>query len=356
MIAIEDRVVTTITIFSSILMIGMLVVLMSIPGLHMTSVEMAEQTGYASGVSVLSMLRDDSMLLQTSDEYAEQRNHQLRFEIPSTTDMDDISVETDYMTRCTTIDIPGIGNTYFYDYPMIGVADGILDLWYDVADGKGTIEIRMDAVYECKTTIKDRYLYLDFLTPHDVYDYVIAIDAGHGGEDVGANLENVYEKDISLAVVNKLREKFDADEHNIGVYYTRTDDSGLSLSERVDLANSVEADAFVSVHVNSTDSGRQSGIHGTSVLYLVSDETGASKALAQNCLDGMLRHMGSSSKGLVPGDEIKIIRLSKSPVALCELGFITNEEERTLMMSEDYQEKAAQGIYEGILSSIGITQ
>lgn len=356
MTQLEDKIARTITIFISVLMLGTVIVLAAVPGIHKQAVAMGVQSGYSTGVSVLDMLRDNSIMLQTSEDYAEQMNHQMRLEIPSTTDIDEIKVKSDYMARSITITIPGIGNTYFYDYPMIGTQDGIMDLWYDVSDGKGTLDIRMDGVYECETTVKDRYLYLDFLTPHEKYDHVVVVDAGHGGEDVGANMEGIYEKDISLAVVKQLKQKFDADEHNIGVYYTRTKDNGMSLAERVDLANAVDADAFVSVHVNSTDSGRQSRIHGTSVLYLVSDESGASKNLAQNCLDGMLGNMGSLSKGLIPGDDIKIIRLSEVPVALCELGFITNEDERNLMVTEDYQNKAAQGIYEGILGSIGIQE
>ena len=78
--------------------------------------------------------------------------------------------------------------------------------------------------------------------------------------------------------------------------------------------------------------------------------------LAGFCLDNLLAELGSESKGLVAGDEIYIIRTSKVPVALCEIGFITNPQEQALMITDDYQQKAAKGIYKGILQKLGIKE
>ena len=57
----------------------------------------------------------------------------------------------------------------------------------------------------------------------------------------------------------------------------------------------------------------------------------------------------SRNRGLVEGDSIYIIRTSKVPVALIEVGFMTNQQELDLLRSEDYQKKAALGIYHAIL-------
>lgn len=75
------------------------------------------------------------------------------------------------------------------------------------------------------------------MTPHEVYDKVVVIDAGHGGN--ARELQSrALMKDIDLAIVLKVKELFDqAGDKSVGVYYTRTDDSNPSLEQRVDMAN-----------------------------------------------------------------------------------------------------------------------
>lgn len=188
------------------------------------------------------------------------------------------------------------------------------------------------------------------MTPQEVYDKVVVIDAGHGGRAPGANETGVNEKEIDLDIVLQLKKILDEDDHNIGVYYTRTDDSNPTFDQRVQLANKSDADLFISVHNNSTNSGRMSSANGTAVMYNESDESElGSKRLAQICLEEVTGQLQSRNRGLVEGDSIYIIRTSKVPVALIEVGFMTNQQELDLLRSEDYQKKAALGIYHAIL-------
>ena len=76
-----------------------------------------------------------------------------------------------------------------------------------------------------------------------------------------------------------------------------------------------------------------------------------SKAFAQICLDHVTEALKSRDKGLVEGDEIYIIRTSEVPVALIEVGFMTNQEELNLLNSTDYQKKAAEGVYDAVLDA-----
>lgn len=146
----------------------------------------------------------------------------------------------------------------------------------------------------------------------------------------------------------QLKEIFDESEENIGVYYTRTDDSNPTFDQRVQLANKSDANLFISIHNNSTGSGRMSTANGTSVMYDEADETGRSKAFAQICVDEVSEQLGSRNRGIVEGDSIYIIRNSEVPVALIEVGFMTNQEELKLLCSEDYQKNTAIGIYNAI--------
>jgi N-acetylmuramoyl-L-alanine amidase len=214
------------------------------------------------------------------------------------------------------------------------------------------IEITMDQVYELDMDYDENYYYFDFLTPHEVYDKVVVVDAGHGGRAPGATKQGINEKDIDLGIVLQLKKIFDNSGGNIGVYYTRTDDSNPTFDQRVQLANKSQADLFISIHNNSTKSGRMSSTHGTQVMYSESDtkELG-SKAFAQICLDHVTEALESRDKGLVEGDEIYIIRTSEVPVALIEVGFMTNQEELNLLNSTDYQKKAAEGVYDAVLDA-----
>jgi N-acetylmuramoyl-L-alanine amidase len=116
----------------------------------------------------------------------------------------------------------------------------------------------------------------------------------------------------------------------------------------------LEADLFLSVHNNSTASGRMSTINGTEVMYRVTDTSNLSKEFAQTCLDSLLWNLGSESKGLVPGDEIYIIRTSEVPVALVEVGFMTNQEELDLLNTEAYQQKSAQALYDAMKNMLEV--
>ena len=170
---------------------------------------------------------------------------------------------------------------------------------------------------------------------------------GHGGRAVGANKQGINEKDIDLAIVLKLKEIFDNSDQNIGVYYTRTDDSNPTFDQRVQLANKSDADLFSSIHNNSTRSGRMSGTSGTQVMY---DETSeASRQFAQICLEEVTGRIGSRDKGLVEGDSIYIIRTSEVPVALIEVGFMTNKDELEKLNSDAYQRETAEGVYQAVL-------
>lgn len=277
---------------------------------------------------------------------------QLRLELPLGVTGDKLKVTQDYVTQTIDIQIPYADEEYFYEYPMLGRSDNIDSLNYESREGYGVVEFVTNEVYELSTSYDEDYYYIDFLTPQEVYDKVVVIDAGHGGNAPGATKQGIYEKDIDLDIVLKLKEIFDASEDkSIGVYYTRTEDVNPSFENRVGLANKSHANLFISVHNNSTQSGRMSSINGTQVMYdeLKENEEMGTKGLAQICLEEVTAMTGSSNKGLVGGNDIFIIRTSEVPVALIEVGFMTNQTELNNLKTEAYQERVAQGIYNAIM-------
>lgn len=275
----------------------------------------------------------------------------LSLRLPDGVSEEDIHFINDYVTQTIQITIPGTDEAYFASHPVTGSSNHIDSLSYVQKGEQGLIEIVMDRVYEINTGYENGSFYFDFLTPHEVYDKVVVIDAGHGGRAPGATKQGVNEKDIDLAIVLQLKKILEEQGQNIGVYYTRTDDSNPTFDQRVQLANKSDADLFISIHNNSTGNGRMSSASGTAVMYDESDETGMSQKLAEICAKEVTDEIGSRNRGIIEGDSIYIIRTSDVPVALIEVGFMTNKEELRRLCSEDYQEKTATGIYKAILQA-----
>ncbi len=272
---------------------------------------------------------------------------QLRIRLPEGVDGSAVEITNDYVTQTVRVVVPGTNEAYFESEPISGSSSYINMLSYANQGEEGVIEIVTNQVYELDMGTEEGYVYFNFLSPHEVYDKVIVIDAGHGGRAPGATKQGIKEKDIDLAITQRLQEIFAASGENIGVYVTRTDDSNPTFDQRVQLANRSQADLFISIHNNSIASGRMSGVRGTQVMY--DEKSEESRRFAQICLEEVTAELGSVDKGLIEGDSIYIIRTSEVPVALIEVGFMTNREELALLNSPEYQRQAAQGIYNAVM-------
>ena len=317
------------TVTAVLLMIATCVLLPRLPAIHTWAVEREEERIAEAELAEQKITMSD-LTIKNTEVTDDTEKRQLRLKLPEGVKGSDITISNDYVTQTIRIELPDTQVSYFENDPLTGSSNHIDNLSYAVGKGNGLIEITMDQVYELDMDYDDDYYYFDFLTPHEVYDKVVVVDAGHGGRAPGATKQGINEKDIDLGIVLQLKEIFDQSGENIGVYYTRTDDSNPTFDQRVQLANKSQADLFISIHNNSTKSGRMSSTHGTQVMYSESDtkELG-SKAFAQ----------------------IYIIRTSEVPVALIEVGFMTNQEELALLNSTDYQKKAAEGVYDAVLDA-----
>ncbi|MCH5217303.1 MAG: N-acetylmuramoyl-L-alanine amidase [Muribaculaceae bacterium] len=113
--------------------------------------------------------------------------------------------------------------------------------------------------------------------------FTVVIDAGHGGNDVGAHEHDVKEKDVNLAVALKLGELIKKKLKNTEVVYTRDKDVIVSLQGRADIANSAKGDLFVSIHCNSVDRSNKNrnNVLGATTYILGHHKDAANLAVAQ---------------------------------------------------------------------------
>lgn len=172
---------------------------------------------------------------------------------------------------------------------------------------------------------------------------VIVVDAGHGGKDHGATGTNFnsIEKELNLDVAKILQSKLEAT--GATVIMTRTTDTYLTLQQRVDISIINDADAFISIHHNANEDS--SSINGTITYYYYD----YSKELAQNTHTSLVHSIGLNDMK-TRSESYYVLRENPNPAILIELGFLTNYQDELKVNSDKFQENAAEGIFQGILT------
>lgn len=344
----DKRVLKAITVFTGILTLVAGVCLWFFPELHHREMLLAQKKKQTLSQQVSLVSANPQKIVKPETGL----KGQLEIGLPEQVKEKDLSIEQEYLNQKILIRFPGGQQDYFDHYGIRGSSDHICGLSYYLEGENGVVMLEMDGVYELKTRYRKGFLQLTFLEPHEVYDKVIVIDAGHGSRAPGAVKQGTSEKDIDLAIVLELKKLFDECPDNIGVYYTRTTDINPTLEQRVRLANLTKADLFLSIHNNSDASGGFTKVSGTEVMYSASDTSEYSgKRLAEICLKNVVKYFGSKNRGLLRGDSIYIIRESQVPAALIEVGFMTNREELDKLKDQNYQKKAAKGIYQAVMEA-----
>ncbi len=218
---------------------------------------------------------------------------------------------------------------------------------------------------------------------------VIAIDAGHGGEDPGASGPGgLREKDVVMGIAQRVKALF-AREPGFKPYMVRTGDYYVGHKKRRDLAHDAQADLFVSIHADAFTSPKakgssvyalsQRGASSTFARFLAQRENAADLVggvslndkddlLAQVLYDMSMSHTLDASLGLgsrVLGNMDRISKLHKRqveqaaflvlkspdiPSILVETGFISNPDEARLLRTAAYQDKMARAIHAGVKS------
>ncbi len=171
--------------------------------------------------------------------------------------------------------------------------------------------------------------------------FTVVIDAGHGGTDVGATRNNIYEKDITLKV-SKLVEK-NLNKKNVKTYMVRDKDKTVSLAERCEFSNEKKPDVFVSVHVNSSTNDTSFGVE----THWYKEDSKKLADCVHRELQKKMKNWKTNDRGLFKS-QFYVINHTEAPAILCEIGFISNKNERDGLMSAKRQEETAEAIADGI--------
>lgn len=228
--------------------------------------------------------------------------------------------------------------------------------------------------------------------------FIIVLDAGHGGKDIGAtrkysDLGTVMEKDVTLAIILKLGRLLEKDK-DFKVIYTRKIDEFPSLIERTTLANRNHADLFLSVHVNSSKSsstearGTETFVQGPAqnkanleiakaendVIFLDAKDKEVFASYDPNSPESLIALKIQQSKylegslyignfvednlvknGKRPSRGVKqanlhVLRMNAMPSILTETGFVNNYDDAAYITSEDGQKEIAESIYDAVVT------
>jgi N-acetylmuramoyl-L-alanine amidase len=218
-------------------------------------------------------------------------------------------------------------------------------------------------------------------------EWVVVIDAGHGGKDPGAVGSKAKEKNINLAVALKTGKYIRDNLKDVKVIYTREDDTYPGLAERAEVANRNKADLFISIHSNALTDKRLYGAE-TYVLGQTMDDANLQVAMKENSVitfekdyetkyegfdpnsvesyiifslmqntylrqstefatliqDQFRERVGRKDRGVRQAGFVVLWRTTM-PSVLVELGYITNPEEEKFLMSEQGQDYLASAIY-----------
>jgi len=167
----------------------------------------------------------------------------------------------------------------------------------------------------------------------------IVIDAGHGGSDPGAVSHGRLEKDdnlnLALAVARRLEEQGQQ------VIMTRRGDVFVSLAERSAISNRNNTDLFVSIHRNAAASPSANGVEN----FVHTNATPAETQYAQTVLDEVVRAGVQSNRGVKRGN-FAVLRETRAPAMLLEMGFLTNDRDNVLFDRhfDEYAAAIARGI------------
>ncbi len=206
---------------------------------------------------------------------------------------------------------------------------------------------------------------------------VIVLDPGHGGSDSGAvSSGGITEASVNLKIATYMKEQLE-EYPGVVVYMTRTTDTYVGISDRATIANSYDADLFISIHANSSTSSSANGaeVYYPNGNYISNYDTDVSytqvKELAQNVQDG-LTSLGLYNRGIKiynasvdkyadgsAADYYGVIRYNKIygiPAILIEHAFLSNSSDVSKYLSTDTQLKAlATSNVEAIVETLDLT-
>ena len=172
--------------------------------------------------------------------------------------------------------------------------------------------------------------------------FVVVVDAGHGGHDMGNSTAHNDEKDIVLHISNMLAS---FSNNQVQIIRSRDHDEFLSLKSRVEFVTSTAPDLFLSLHTNASTNTSASGVEA----FYDSSQIGSETTLKY--AEILLEHQQSQfrNRGVTQAN-FYLLQETSMPSILLELGFLTNTEDRAILGEVSQQQAIAQSLFDALLA------
>jgi len=193
---------------------------------------------------------------------------------------------------------------------------------------------------------------------------VVVLDPGHGGEDSGAMCGGVMEKDLTLDIARRVDRLLDSE--GVATLMTRLGDSYVSLADRAAFGNRANGSIFISIHFNEDNKPVASGVEtyyaahqinsgftfGSWLPFFSRPPSNSPKPESQSLAGFIQEALVARTRSVDRGTQAKqffVIANVTSPAVLIEGGFITNKDELSKLVSEDYRDQLAAAVADGVL-------
>lgn len=183
----------------------------------------------------------------------------------------------------------------------------------------------------------------------------IFIDQGHnpGGVNSGAIGNGLYEDEVNYKIGMYLADILNNDSRFSAITSRTSSDEILgtnvttSLAKRVQLANDWNADYFISVHCNASENPNLNGTEA--YVYQINTQP---YYMGEDMVEAVSKRVGTKNNGIYENTSLYVLRRTKMPAVLMELGYLTNISDAQKLRDEPYQ--FAYGMYEGLLKYFGL--
>lgn len=275
--------------------------------------------------------------------------YQMKFVLPSGMSMNAITDEDRYHENTFILTIPGDCISHFAANPILYNPSVISQVMLSLNDeGNTEIKVITHELQGYRLNDCGDYIGINVANPSKIYKNIVVLDAGHGGKDPGALNSSTNEKSLTLKIIYDYAKKYFNDEDStIKAYWTRQDDTYVTLADRAAFAEEVEADLFISLHMNSASSKSAKGLevlYGSNNTYTMSDLD--SKKMASIFKEQLIYDLNMTDRGIKDRPNLVVLKTNTVPAVLIELGFISNSSDFKKLKNADFQERVAASIYE----------
>ena len=271
--------------------------------------------------------------------------------LPSGLDTSEIEDEDNYFSGNFTITLPGDLRSHFNSKPIKYDANKVSNVNISLNDSGDTVlTFYTTKLYAYRLTVSKSQIKVAIDRAKNLYSKVVVIDPGHGGHDDGTTSQNkIYkEKNVVLSIGYTYFRNYLNDE-DLKVYWTRKDDTYPTLYERAAFPKKVDADIFISVHMNSFPKATPKG---TEVFYstrnnILQPNGLSSYTMASMFLKNITSTFSTFNRGVKTAAYV-VTNMNTVPAVLLEYGFLSNEDDLAKFSKLENQDKAAEVLYDTI--------